>query len=192
MPRSRGCCANTPRLSQHASLVDNENADVRIFGLPGRYEMTERITEPQPNVIESSASFSVRVLGHIGLRCQEGDRSVWIDSEVLAKPRAIAMYMDSIKYWEGCDPGQVSDADRGRSRTILSGHSKPADMSFRFRFRTMNGWPGIPSINVRPSNVTATNKREHGSLRGRTCPRQAQGRLRHWRGPDKHSRRPAA
>jgi hypothetical protein len=76
--------------------------------------VAERITEPQPNVIESSAGFSVKVLGRTGLRYQEGGRSVWINSEVLAKPGAIAMNKDSIKYWEGCDPGQVSDADRDR------------------------------------------------------------------------------
>jgi hypothetical protein len=76
--------------------------------------VAERITEPQPNVIESSAGFSVRVLGRVGLRYQEGSRSVRIDSEVLAKPRAIAMYKDSIKYWEGCEPDEVGDADRDR------------------------------------------------------------------------------
>jgi hypothetical protein len=76
--------------------------------------VAERITEPQPNVIESSVGFSVRVLGRTGLRYQEGSRSVRIDSEVLAKPRAIAMYKDSIKSWEGCDPDEVGDADRDR------------------------------------------------------------------------------
>ncbi len=76
--------------------------------------MEERITAPQPNVINSSAGFSVRVLGRTGLRYEEGGRSVRVDSEVLATPRAIAMYKDSIKYWEGSDPGQVSDADRDR------------------------------------------------------------------------------
>jgi hypothetical protein len=80
----------------------------------GGMSVAERITEPQPNVIESSAGFSVRVLGRTGLRYQEGGRSVSIDSEVLAKPRAIVMYKDSVKYWEGCDPGKVSDADRDR------------------------------------------------------------------------------
>ena len=76
--------------------------------------MAERITEPQPNVIESSAGFSIRVLGRAGLRYQEGGRSVWIDSEVLAKPGAIAMYKESIKHWEGSDPSEVSNADRDR------------------------------------------------------------------------------
>jgi hypothetical protein len=80
----------------------------------GGMSVAERITEPQPNVIESSAGFSVRVLGRTGLRYQEAGRSVSIDSEVLGKPRAIAMYKDSIKYWGGCDPGTVSDADRDR------------------------------------------------------------------------------
>ena len=81
---------------------------------PGGVSVAERITEPRPNVIESSAGFAVRVLGRTGLRYHEGGRSVWIDSEVLARPRAIAMFKDSIKYWEGCDPGKVSDADRDR------------------------------------------------------------------------------
>ena len=76
--------------------------------------MEERITEPQPNVIESSAGFSVSVLGRVGLRYQEGDRSVRINSEVLAAPRGIVMLKDSIKYWEGPNPGKVSDADRDR------------------------------------------------------------------------------
>jgi hypothetical protein len=73
----------------------------------------ERFTE-NGNVIESSEGFSVRTLGRTGMRYQEGDRSVWIDSEVLAAPAGIAMNRDSIKYWEGPDPGKVSDADRDR------------------------------------------------------------------------------
>jgi hypothetical protein len=73
----------------------------------------ERFTE-NGNVIESSEGFSVRTLGCTGLRYQEGDRSVWIDSEVLAAPGGIVMNRDSIKYWEGPDPDRVSDADRDR------------------------------------------------------------------------------
>ena len=76
--------------------------------------MAERFTEPEPNVIESSAGFSVRGLGHAGLRYQEGSRSVWIDSEMLAAPHGIVMHKDTIKYWEGSDPDMVSDADRDR------------------------------------------------------------------------------
>jgi hypothetical protein len=77
--------------------------------------MEERFSEPEANLIESTAGFSVRVLGRIGLRYTEGQRSVRIDSEVLAKPRAIALFKDSIRAWEG--PGgaeQLNDDDRDR------------------------------------------------------------------------------
>jgi predicted NAD/FAD-binding protein len=72
----------------------------------------EHFSEPEPNVIESSAGFSVRVLGRTGLCYAEGPRSVWIDSEVLAKPRAIAMFKESIRVWEGPAPAQVTALER--------------------------------------------------------------------------------
>jgi hypothetical protein len=76
--------------------------------------MGEQFSEPEPNVIESSDGFSVRVLGRTGLRYTEGERSVRIDSEVLAKPRAIAMFKPTIRVWEGPEPGEVSTQDRDR------------------------------------------------------------------------------
>jgi len=76
--------------------------------------MEEHFSEPEPNVIESSAGFSVRVLGRTGLRYKEGARSVWIDSEVLAKPRAIAMFKESIQTWDGPEPEAVSVTERDR------------------------------------------------------------------------------
>ena len=76
--------------------------------------MQEHFSEPEPNVIESSAGFSVRVLGRTGMRYSEGERSVWIDSEVLATPRAIAMLKETIRAWEGPDPGEVSATERDR------------------------------------------------------------------------------
>jgi hypothetical protein len=76
--------------------------------------MDEWCSEPEPNLIESSAGFSVRVLGRTGMRYAEGGRSVRIDSEVLGKPRAIALFKDSIKAWEGDTHEQVSDVDRDR------------------------------------------------------------------------------
>jgi hypothetical protein len=76
--------------------------------------MDEWCSEPEPNLIESSAGFSVRVLGRTGMRYTEGGRSIWIDSEVLGKPGAIAMFKDSIKTWEGDAPEQVSDTGRDR------------------------------------------------------------------------------
>jgi hypothetical protein len=74
--------------------------------------MDEWFSEPEPNLIESNTGFSIKVLGRTGLRYTEGERSVWIDSEVLAKPGAIALFKDSIKMWEGEGAGPVSPADR--------------------------------------------------------------------------------
>jgi hypothetical protein len=76
--------------------------------------MSERFSEPEPNVIESSDGFSVTVLGLTGMRYMEGARSVWIDSELLAKPRAIALSKKTIRFWEGPEPGEVSTEDRDR------------------------------------------------------------------------------
>jgi hypothetical protein len=76
--------------------------------------MDEQFSEPEPNVIESSEGFSVEVLGQTGLRYTEGVRSVWIDSEVLAKPKAIALAKKAIRFWEGSAPGEVSAKDRDR------------------------------------------------------------------------------
>lgn len=108
LPEHATALCNVPR----RSIMRTPTAVSSVF--PGGMSVAERITEPQPNVIESSAGFSVRVLERVGLRYQEGGRFVWIDSEVLAKPGAIAMYKDSIKYWESSDPDEVSDADRNR------------------------------------------------------------------------------
>jgi hypothetical protein len=74
----------------------------------------EQFLEPEPNIIESSAGFSVRVLGRTGMRYSEAGRSVWIDSEVLAKPVSIVMVKSSIKVWEGDEPAQVTEEDRER------------------------------------------------------------------------------
>jgi hypothetical protein len=76
--------------------------------------MDEWFSQPEPNLIESNAGFSVKVLGRTGFCYTEGDRSVWIDSEVLAKPGAIALFKDSIKTWEGEGAGPVCEADRDR------------------------------------------------------------------------------
>jgi len=77
--------------------------------------MAEHFSEPEPNVIRSSSGFSVRVLGMTGMCYSEGGRSVWIDSEVLAKPRTIALFKDSMRAWDGPDgPEQLRDDDRDR------------------------------------------------------------------------------
>src|SRR5260370_31023759 len=76
--------------------------------------MKEHFSELEPNVIESSSGLSVRVLGTTALRHMEGTRSVWIDSGVLAKPRAIAMFKETIRTWEEPEPEVVSATERDR------------------------------------------------------------------------------
>lgn len=81
---------------------------------------TERFSEPEPNLIKSSSGFTVRVLGRTGLHYSEGDRTVWIDSEVLATPRAIAVHMDSMKVWTSPDGSEeVTEEDRARATSNI-------------------------------------------------------------------------
>ena len=55
------------------------------------------------------------MLGRIGLEYTERGRAVWLESEVLAKPRAIAIYPGSAKVWMHPEqPEPLSDADRAR------------------------------------------------------------------------------
>jgi hypothetical protein len=70
---------------------------------------------PRPNLIESDSGFSVEVLRRTGMRYVEGDRSMFVDSEVLAKPGAMALWRGSIKRWDPPhDAEAVGPADRGR------------------------------------------------------------------------------
>jgi hypothetical protein len=71
-------------------------------------DMEERFLEPEPNVIASTEGFSVKVLGRTGMRYTEGTRSVRIDSEVLAKPRAIAMFKETIRFSAGQSPARLA------------------------------------------------------------------------------------
>jgi Immunity protein 74 len=54
---------------------------------------------PRLNVIESDAGFSVEVLGRTGMQYREGEKTLLIDSEVLAPGRGIAVFTSSIKHW---------------------------------------------------------------------------------------------
>jgi hypothetical protein len=76
--------------------------------------MDEHFWEPEPNVIVSSEGFSVRVLGRTGIQYTEGERSLWIDSEVLGTPRAIAIFKETMRHWDGPHAGEVSAAERDR------------------------------------------------------------------------------
>ncbi len=77
--------------------------------------MFAEFSTPQVNVIKSDLGFAVEVLGQTGIRYTEGEKSIFIDSEALAKPGAIALYASSIKRWEPpheTDELESSDRDR--------------------------------------------------------------------------------
>jgi len=65
-----------------------------------------------PNIIVSDEGFSVQVLGRTGLRYQEGNRALRIDSEVLAHPHGIMMYQSSIKAWSEPAMKPIDDDER--------------------------------------------------------------------------------
>jgi hypothetical protein len=54
---------------------------------------------PKVNVVSSDEGFSVEVLGRTGIEYREGDKSAFVDSEVLAAGQGIALFRDSIKAW---------------------------------------------------------------------------------------------
>jgi Immunity protein 74 len=69
---------------------------------------------PRVNVIESDEGFSVQILGITSLLYREEDRSIKVDSELLAE-RAIAVYHRRINGWN--EPHQsepVTETDRKR------------------------------------------------------------------------------
>ena len=72
-------------------------------------------TSPRPNVYESSEGFSVEVLGRTGLCYREAGRQMFVDSEVLIGPSAMAIYKDTIRKWDSpYDNVPVTDPDRHR------------------------------------------------------------------------------
>jgi hypothetical protein len=76
--------------------------------------MSVQFSKPEPKPIDSNKGFLVKVLGRTGLRYAEGEQSVWIVSEVLGRPRAIAVVKTSIRFWERPQPTEVDAKDRDR------------------------------------------------------------------------------
>jgi hypothetical protein len=66
---------------------------------------------PRNSVIESDRGFSVEVLGRTGLRYVEGERSLHIDSEVLAGPSGVAVYSASIRNWSPPNTDEPIDGE---------------------------------------------------------------------------------
>lgn len=62
-----------------------------------------------------SCSHVVTLLGRTGLRYSEGRRSMFVDSEMLARPNGIVVYRKSISRWDPPDESDVPSAgDRAR------------------------------------------------------------------------------
>ena len=72
-------------------------------------------TTPRPNLYVSDEGFSVEVLGLTGLCYREGERSVFVDSKVLAGPSGMGVFKSRIQRW---DPPHenvaVTDSERDR------------------------------------------------------------------------------
>jgi hypothetical protein len=62
-------------------------------------------SKPQPNTVQSDEGFSVRVLGMVGLRYTQDDKTLFVDSEVLL-PHKIMVAFSGINKW---DSGELID-----------------------------------------------------------------------------------
>jgi hypothetical protein len=67
-------------------------------------------TSTRPNLYESSDGFSVEVLGPTGLCYREGDRKMFVDSEVVAGPSGLAIYRGSIERWDAPHEAHIVSA----------------------------------------------------------------------------------
>ncbi|HEV2038278.1 MAG TPA: hypothetical protein VGQ96_06710, partial [Candidatus Eremiobacteraceae bacterium] len=55
---------------------------------------------PRVNVVQSSEGYSVEVLGRTGLQYIEGERRLFVDSEVLVGDAGLVIYAGSIVRWD--------------------------------------------------------------------------------------------
>jgi len=72
---------------------------------------------PRPNLYESSEGFSVEILGRTGLCYREGDRKMFVDSEVLLGPSGMGVYKSSIKQWD--PPHESENIDEIKRKQII-------------------------------------------------------------------------
>lgn len=68
------------------------------------------------NLITSDEGFSVRVLGRVGLEYREGDRSAFVDSEVLVV--GIMVRSGSLSHWDA--PYESETITGGRKEKIIN------------------------------------------------------------------------
>ncbi len=71
----------------------------------------------RPNLIESDEGYMVEVLGQTGVMYIEGQRHLFVDSEVLLGPSGMAIYANSIKTWE--PPFANEEIDESKKVSII-------------------------------------------------------------------------
>jgi hypothetical protein len=66
---------------------------------------------PRANVIESDEDFSIEILGITGLRYRQGDRALFVNSEILAStsPFFLSIIKRSIQHWDPPYDGELID-----------------------------------------------------------------------------------
>ena len=69
--------------------------------------------------VVSDEGFSVEILGRTGIRYTEGNKNLFIDSEVLAasSSHGLAMFTDSIQHWD--PPHQNEMIEENQKRKIV-------------------------------------------------------------------------
>ncbi len=67
-----------------------------------------------PNIIVSDEGFSVQVLGMTGLRYQQGQHWLHVNSESLASPHGLVVYTSSIKTWKEPQGQPISDEEKSK------------------------------------------------------------------------------
>ena len=79
--------------------------------------MSQHFSFPRVNVIESDSGYRVEVLGRTGLRYTEGDRTMVIDSEILASVAGMSLWQSSIERWEA--PNNSVPIDEGERQRVV-------------------------------------------------------------------------
>lgn len=88
-----------------------------------------------PNLIESDEGYMVEILGRTGVMYIEGQRRLFIDSEILLGPSGMAIYTNSIKAWE--PPFSDEEIDGSKKMSIIENIRR----AFRFEGFEIHVYP---------------------------------------------------
>ena len=64
-------------------------------------------TLSKPNMITSDEGYSVEILGRTGLEYREGNKSMFVDSEVLGVGHGIVIFSRSMRTWRAPNENEV-------------------------------------------------------------------------------------